>query len=74
MPLYDYKCDSCGHTFERMAKMSDSNPPCPKVVNTQADGPPQENDGTCGGTTTKLISGGTFHLAGSGWAKDGYSG
>jgi len=23
MPRYDYKCDACGHTFERQQKMSD---------------------------------------------------
>jgi len=28
MPTYDYKCDACGHTFERQQKMSD--PPVKK--------------------------------------------
>ncbi len=31
MPIYDYKCDACGHTFEKNHPMSD--PPvkiCPK--------------------------------------------
>ena len=23
MPTYDYRCDSCGHTFEAFQKMSD---------------------------------------------------
>lgn len=78
MPLYEYRCNVCGHQFDQLAKMTDPNPPCPKVVmrteSSQAEGPPQEHDWPCGGETTKLISGSTFHLAGSGWAKDGYSG
>lgn len=30
MPVYDYKCKECGHEFESIQKMSDSNPPCKK--------------------------------------------
>jgi len=29
MPIYEYKCSKCGHSFESMQKMSDPNPPCP---------------------------------------------
>lgn len=78
MPLYDYRCDQCGHTFERLAKMSDPNPPCPQIImvteDSRKDGTSDRNEWVCGGSTTKLITGGTFHLVGSGWAKDGYSG
>lgn len=34
MALYDYRCDECGHTFERSLKISDRNipesEPCPE--------------------------------------------
>lgn len=34
MPLYDYKCETCGHIFEKNLKMVDRNKPtiepCPK--------------------------------------------
>ena len=36
MPTYEYKCDSCGHQFERQQKMSDAPvkkcPECGKPV------------------------------------------
>jgi len=36
MPTYDYKCDACGHQFERRQKMSDPPvkkcPECGKAV------------------------------------------
>lgn len=52
MPIYEYRCQDCGHEFERMQKFSD--PPialCP----------------TCAGSVQKLISRSAFHLKGSGW-------
>lgn len=78
MPLYVYRCEHCGHEFEQMAKMDAPNPECPKILmrtsSTQPDGaPPVEHDVPCGWPTKKLITGGTFHLKGSGWASDGYS-
>lgn len=30
MPLYEYKCPSCGHEWEDLRRMSDENPKCPK--------------------------------------------
>lgn len=73
MPIYEYKCEVCGHQFDRMMKMSDPNPPCPDFGNVadhdfEGEGEPH----ACGGETKKLISGGTFHLKGGGWAADGY--
>lgn len=82
MPKYDFRCEKCGHLFERTQKMADPNPPCPQNVPesaTKADPPvvghfdDHLTEFTCGGTTKKLISGGTFHLRGKGWASDGYS-
>jgi putative FmdB family regulatory protein len=29
MPIYEYRCESCGLEFERIQKVSDSAPPCP---------------------------------------------
>lgn len=29
MPIYEYKCQKCGHSFEVMQRMSDPPPPCP---------------------------------------------
>jgi putative FmdB family regulatory protein len=52
MPLYEYKCEACGHRFEKIVKFSD--PPldaCPK----------------CGGKVEKLMSSPAFQFKGSGW-------
>jgi len=27
--MYEYECERCGYKFDRLAKMSDPNPPCP---------------------------------------------
>jgi putative FmdB family regulatory protein len=64
MPFYEYKCETCGHEFEMLKKMSDPNPPCPcKADDAEAE---------CGGETKKLISKSDFHLKGGGWYSDGY--
>lgn len=52
MPIYEYRCQECGHEFERMQKFSD---------------PPIEVCPTCAGSVQKLISRSAFHLKGSGW-------
>ena len=70
MPIYAYRCDECGHEFESILKMSDPNPPCPKV---QPEPDQVDPYVVCGCPTSKLITGGAFHLKGSGWASDGYS-
>lgn len=57
MPIYEYRCPACGHTFERMVKLSDPLPACP----------------SCGaGEVNKLISQSAFHLKGGGWYSDHY--
>ncbi len=58
MPIYEYKCNSCGQTFEKVQKFSDE----PLTVCE------------CGkqGTVERLLSTPAFHLKGGGWYKDGY--
>ena len=57
MPIYQWECISCGHSFESMQKMGAHNPEC--LI--------------CRGETRKLPSGGNFHLKGEGWGADGYA-
>jgi putative FmdB family regulatory protein len=52
MPIYEYRCESCGREFEEWQKFSD---------------PPVERCGQCGGATRRLISQSTFVLKGTGW-------
>ena len=59
MPIYEYACAACGHTFEEWQKMSD--PPvrtCPKCKKKKVE---------------KLISHTAFQLKGGGWYADLYS-
>ena len=60
MPIYEYKCENCGHEFEEMLHFSERdnpiNAPCP----------------TCAGKIHLKMSLGSFHLKGGGWYKDGY--
>lgn len=52
MPLYEYKCGSCGKTFEVIQKFSDE---------------PLKTHPECGGPVERLISAPAFHLKGTGW-------
>jgi putative FmdB family regulatory protein len=60
MPIYEYQCSSCQHTFEQMRRITDeTTPDCP----------------TCqSGDVHKLISLSAFHLKGSGWYVTDYGG
>ena len=59
MPLYEYKCDACGATFELIRKFSD---------------PPADTCQKCGkGPVRKLVSSPAFHLKGSGWYVTDYA-
>jgi putative FmdB family regulatory protein len=29
MPIYEYECKSCGHSFERITKVGEEAPACP---------------------------------------------
>ena len=53
MPIYEYRCESCGHTLDALQKISDAPlSECPE----------------CGQSTLKrLISAPAFRLKGSGW-------
>ena len=58
MPIYEYKCGSCGEQMEVMQRISD-----PRLTVCPA----------CGGELAKLISNTSFVLKGGGWYADGYS-
>jgi putative FmdB family regulatory protein len=57
MPLYEYKCASCGDVFEVIQKFSDE--------------PLHEHPG-CGGAVEKLISASAMQFKGSGWYVNDY--
>jgi putative FmdB family regulatory protein len=52
MPLYEYKCQSCGKVFEVMQRFSDE--------------PLSIHEG-CGGAVERLLSPPAFQFKGSGW-------
>ena len=53
MPIYEYKCASCGHQQEFLQKVSD---------------PPQTRCPSCGqDTLAKMVTAAGFQLKGSGW-------
>jgi len=60
MPIYEYRCESCGHDMEILQKMSDApRTECPE----------------CGKPTLKkLISAGGFVLKGTGWYETDFKG
>ena len=53
MPIYEFKCQACGHIFERLQKLSDADPTdCPE----------------CGAAQVRRqLTAPAFRLAGSGW-------
>ena len=58
MPIYEYKCDSCGYRFERLQSFSEEPVKvCPR----------------CGGNVRKLISHSSFILKGTGWYATDYA-
>ncbi|HTP48092.1 MAG TPA: FmdB family zinc ribbon protein [Casimicrobiaceae bacterium] len=53
MPIYEYRCDACGHKLEALQKLSDS---------------PLKECPSCGkARLSKLVSAAGFQLKGSGW-------
>ena len=58
MPIYVYRCESCGAVEEHIQRFGD---------------PPQQVCETCGGRLHKQITSAAFHLKGGGWYKDGYA-
>ena len=59
MPIYEYRCTSCGHTLEVIQKVSDK---------------PLKKCTECSGPLEKLISRSAFQLKGGGWYNEGYGG
>ena len=53
MPIYEYKCDACGHIFDTLQKISDS-----PLVECPECGKPE---------LKKLVSSPAFRLKGGGW-------
>ncbi len=58
MPLYEYRCKSCGKTFEIIQKFNDR---------------PLRKCSECSGQLEKLISRSSFQLKGGGWFINDYS-
>ncbi len=59
MPIYEYRCKSCGYEFEEVQKFND---------------PQVDNCPECGQMSVeRKVSMSSFHLKGGGWYKDGYS-
>ncbi len=59
MPIYEYRCTSCGHTLEVIQKLNDK---------------PLKKCTECSGALEKLISRSAFQLRGGGWYNEGYGG
>ncbi|MGC1372682.1 MAG: zinc ribbon domain-containing protein [Candidatus Sulfotelmatobacter sp.] len=58
MPLYEYKCEKCGHQFEKIQKFSDRMvKKCPE----------------CGGRVEQMISAPAVQFKGSGWYVTDYA-
>jgi putative FmdB family regulatory protein len=59
LPLYEYKCDKCGHRFEKIEKHSASEiKKCPK----------------CGANAPRQVSAAGIQFKGSGWYVTDYAG
>lgn len=58
MPLYEYKCEGCGETFEVIQKFADE----PLTVHEK-----------CGGHVRRLMSAPSFQFKGSGWYVTDYA-
>jgi putative FmdB family regulatory protein len=58
MPIYEYRCQGCGHTLEVIQRFSER---------------PLRKCPECAGRLEKLISRAAFHLKGGGWFVNDYS-
>ena len=58
MPIYEYRCQDCGHHLEVIQKMGAR---------------PLRKCSECSGRLEKLISRTSFQLKGGGWYDEGYS-
>lgn len=57
MPIYEYRCEACGHTFEVMQKFADA---------------PVETCEVCGGQVVKVLHPVAIHFRGSGFYTTDY--
>ncbi len=55
MPIYAYKCDECGHEFERLAKVGEA----PAMIACPA----------CGDAAFRVPTAPAIHFKGSGWTE-----
>ena len=60
MPIYEYRCTSCGHELEKLQKMSD-----PELTDCPSCAKPD---------LQKLISAAGFQLKGNGWYATDFKG
>ena len=71
MPLYEYKCEDCGHEFEEILHFSERdvplNTPCEQQIEQT-----KHMSFKCDGKIHLKMSLGSFQLKGDGWYKDGY--
>ena len=71
MPIYEYKCENCGHEFEEMLHFSERdvplNTPCEQQIEQT-----KHMSFKCDGKIHLKMSLGSFQLKGDGWYKDGY--
>jgi putative FmdB family regulatory protein len=58
LPLYEYKCEGCGETFEVIQKFADE----PLTVHEK-----------CGGHVSRLMSAPSFQFKGTGWYVTDYA-
>jgi len=58
MPLYEYRCETCGNYLEILQKLSD---------------PPAENCDDCGGKLERLLSSPAIRFKGKGWYVTDYA-
>ena len=58
MPIYEYRCESCGKRTEALQKLKD---------------PPLKKCPECGGRLRKLVSAPSFQFKGSGWYATDYA-
>ncbi len=58
MPLYEYRCQQCGHQFEKIQSFS---------------APEEKECPVCKGELEKLISAPAFQFKGSGWYVNDYA-
>jgi len=58
LPLYEYQCQKCGVTIEKIQKFSD---------------PPLETCEKCGGMLERLLSTSALHFKGTGWYVTDYA-